>query len=977
MPSTITNSSSTELNSITGSEISVDPNKNVVSHPTEEMQNKLSVTMVQQGSTEDMMHFVSQTTAVPQSASIGYVGDVNAEAYVRKQKIDFVSYNMRPNRRVYPFFDDKNVTNLIQKPNVIELDNNASYIGINPVSIRSMDAISTNDPTVRSQVDFSRQIVYFSSNRDVFAYVYHTEKTATGNTRLYVSEIICDNTLPSITSGTPVRSTATGSIAPGTPVFIRSNVVSYQHRSGVLRFDTAPFIYGNTSNIFFSSSANTYGGTSNTLFDKKVVTLSRDASNQNDYYVGNTITIVNSVIPGETANIISYNGSSKIAVVSPGFKGLYGADDRFIYSIGDIREGTSANNSHFTTSKGFLAGSLYLPSPWKTNNYRWRVGEKLFKITDSLLNRSKDATTIAEYIYNTFGLNISRGQLTINYYADSVSKTGTDGSLSVQGTPTPLNPVNVGDIIELPEVDVGTSEATKSIKTTFLAQSFMVSESEYPKGFFIPYIDLFFANKGSLGIELQIRPVINGYPDSKNILTNAVSFLEAEDVNVSDLPSSSNANTYTRFSFKSPVYVLPGQEYAMCISTNDYDYDIYVAELGENTIGSNRKVSEQPYSGSLFRSQNSSTYDAIQSEDLMFVIHKCQFVSSGYIQFNEEKMLDRQNGLFNYYYDANTVFDGFQVQSNMIRLPGTDVTYNYKATTELTGLKDADFNVIKPDNKVFVLNRKVVRSPVFAEESFLVRTDLSTTNRDISPIVYKEQQQLYTMATFINNMGLRSGLISVANTGTGYTYSNTSVSFSGGSGTSANGTIAIQYEDYTTGKVAGVFLDQFGSGYYDNVSVSLTSSDGSNAVLTVSSETDPLGGPGVAKYISKTITLAPEFEAGDLRVYLTALRPQEANIEVYYKIKNPYDESDISTRNWVRMKRVTGTTEFTTGSAPIEYEYRPSLSANAIVYSTTTATFDTFNQFKIKIVLASSGTAFTQIPYVYDMRAVALPADIQ
>ena len=251
-----------------------------------------------------------------------------------------------------------------------------------------------------------------------------------------------------------------------------------------------------------------------------------------------------------------------------------------------------------------------------------------------------------------------------------------------------------------------------------MAQSFYVSESEYPKGFYIPYIDVFFKNKGTLGIEMQIRPVVNGFPDSKNILPNGVAYVDSDDVKTSELPNSDDATTYTRFTFKSPVYVLPGQEYCFVLSTNDYDYDIYVAELGEKTIGDNRLVSEQPYLGSLFKSQNSSTYDAIQAEDLMFVIHKCQFIQSGYIEFHEQKSLTPAKGLFNYYYDGNTSFDTFQVHSNIVKLPGTDITFNFKSTTESTGALDADYNVFKPDSRVLLGSRRVVTAPTFNAETF-------------------------------------------------------------------------------------------------------------------------------------------------------------------------------------------------------------------------------------------------------------------
>ena len=77
------------------------------------------------------------------------------------------------------------------------------------------------------------------------------------------------------------------------------------------------------------------------------------------------------------------------------------------------------------------------------------------------------------------------------------------------------------------------------------------------------------------------------------------------------------------------------------------------------------------------------------------------------------------------------------------------------------------------------------------------------------------------------------------------------------------------------------------------------------------------------------------------------------------------------------MTQKVGEVNYSSHLNPIELEFRPSMNSNNIVYSTNTATFDTFNQFKIKIVMSSSDTVLTKIPYVYDMRAIALPADTQ
>jgi hypothetical protein len=56
-----------------------------------------------------------------------------------------------------------------------------------------------------------------------------------------------------------------------------------------------------------------------------------------------------------------------------------------------------------------------------------------------------------------------------------------------------------------------------------------------------------------------------------------------------------------------------------------------------------------------------------------------------------------------------------------------------------------------------------------------------------------------------------------------------------------------------------------------------------------------------------------------------------------------------------------------------EYEYRPYASANSITYTSGTNTYRSFNQYAIKIVMLSENTV--KYPVVYDMRAIALPAE--
>ena len=51
-------------------------------------------------------------------------------------------------------------------------------------------------------------------------------------------------------------------------------------------------------------------------------------------------------------------------------------------------------------------------------------------------------------------------------------------------------------------------------------------------------------------------------------------------------------------------------------------YNCYVGRLGEKVIGSDRTISQQPYAGVMFKSQNGSTWTAEQNEDIKFKIKK-------------------------------------------------------------------------------------------------------------------------------------------------------------------------------------------------------------------------------------------------------------------------------------------------------------------------------------------------------------------
>lgn len=974
---------------------------------------------------------VGPPTTTTSEKTVGSVlTGVSIIPYMRSIAIDFLAYKMRPNREVWFYFDNVGVNRLIQRPNIVEV-NGSELVN---------DLRSGPQRTLRVGPASAR--------------ILHSERSlTTGNTLFYVSEF---SSPAAFTTNDPVT------VAD---VSYSSTLVTYHHNSGVLQ--------ANSSNI--------------------EVILSSDANGTtNDYYLGNTITILSGSNAGQTAEIVNYNCTTRTAYVQPALK-LSPTEKDFIYSIGDYRTWYYANTypSGYTTSRGMISGVLHIPDPVKNPDIRFKTGDKIFSIVDNpyfVITHPEfgqgTITTRAQYRFVANGLDQSKSQLierviTLDPPLPSPTptpsatprvtptQTATPLSATPPRTPTPTStpdptvpvvpwtgtptPTRTKPVVYPPDTPpptrtrtptpTGTIPPSKSktpskakctpqykTETVFaggknrtkytcvscckdiplcpdfsslfgesghgawwdpnkgkcvdpIAQSFFVSAAEYPDGMFVSSVDLFFKNKGELlPVEVQIRPVINGVPSDTVIIPGATTTVDVEDIKVSNFPDAANSATATRFTFPSPVYLSPSFEYVIIALTDDFGYDYYSAELGGTIIGTDRKISKQPYTGSFFKSQNGRTWTPLQNEDLMFVLNRANFTAStGTAIFEEDKVnLLKEissNVAYNAFDDnkANTYYDAFELRSDVIQLNSTKVDYYFKGTANSTKLLDASYINFNPDKRVDLERRNILFNPELSNKSMSVRLELSTQNPAVSPVVNHERQNMVAIENLINDTGLTVDRFTITNPGINYDTDNAYITITSSSGYGAN---AWAVADPISGNIVSIVVDSPGVGYVDDVTATIGGGAGTGATLSVSTETGTSGGPAIARYISKTVTLLDGFDAGDLRVFLTAIKPPGANVNVYYKVRNALDPEKIEDRNWIRMTQKTSEYAFSVSRNPIEYEYRPSLTSNNITYSTDTTTYKTFNQYAVKIVLSSRSTVANGIPYVLDVRAIALPGDV-
>ena len=930
---------------------------------------------------------LTDTSTVIEAGSV--VTGVSIIPYMRALAIDFVGYKLRPDREVWFYFDDglAGVNKFIQRPNILEVTSTDLINDMRSGPQREL-RIGTNTALNKSRILHTERDI--DSKRSIF---YLSEFTSASDTIDSADTAYVDS-----------RS-------------FSSQVYTYHHYSG--------FVQSGSRDV--------------------AIKLSLDANATTDnYYLGNTITIVNGTNAGQSARIVAYEASSRTAWIEPAIT-LNPREDKLIYSIGDYRQGyeEGVTPASYTTPRGIVSGVLHIPDPVKNPTSKFRTGEKLFRIVDNPYFNVSDPTfgsgyitTKAQYKFVANGLNLSEAQIievavtpTPPPPSPSPSPSRSSIPISVTPTRTPAPSVTASPSRVLPTrtptpTPTRTPRPSSSVTPTPsksrprgggcqpqitreslghgdfrtycisccpppgnrnnsdpIAQSFYIPAADYTDGIFVSSVDLFFKNKGeTLPIELQIRPLVNGQPSSSKIIPGAVSTVEIEDIKTSDFPNVANSLTATRFTFPSPVYLSPTYDYAIVAITDDYGYDYFSSELGGTILGTNRKVSEQPYRGSFFKSQNGGTWTPLQNEDLMFVINRCEFTStSGTAVFEENKteLLKERSTDPNYNaFDdikSNTYYDAVELRSDAIEVPSTQLKYYFKGAANTTKVLDATYTNFKPDSRFNLEKRNVLFDPQITNNSMLVRMDLSTRSTEVSPVIYHNRQNMVTIENLINDTGLTPDRFVITNPGSGYDDTNAYITITSSVGYGAN---AWAVADPLTGNIVSVIVDSPGVGYVDDVSITIGGGTGTGATINVTTETGTSGGPAIARYISKTVTLLDGFDAGDLRVYLTAVKPPGSNVNVYYKVRNGLDPDKIEDRNWVRMVQKTSQYTYSVNRSPVEYEFRPSVTSNNITYTTDTTTYKTFNQFAIKIVLSSQSTVANSIPYVLDVRAIALPEDV-
>ena len=395
------------------------------------------------------------------------------------------------------------------------------------------------------------------------------------------------------------------------------------------------------------------------------------------------------------------------------------------------------------------------------------------------------------------------------------------------------------------------------------------------------------------------------------------------------------------------------------------EYIVWEAEKGATTTN-NEFVDKQPYMGTLYKSQNSMEWAPFINEDLMFRLNRCVFTKDTTATYY----------LRNEALDSSINFDKLRLIQNSI-VPYdkiTDLTYSL-ATTTVSDNKEASYRKISP-NQIYSYSVDDLYSIGFRrkkmenQNDLTLKVEMSTTNDAVSPIFSMESAFVNVWENFVDNAEINSEDFTIIAPGQGYSNAN-SITITSSTGSGANANVTVD----ANGNVIGIYVTSPGSGYLDDFDISYYTHPTTPATIVLNSEYDSSGGPCLARYITKPIKLADGYDAGDLRVFLSANKPGSSEISVFFKILSDSDSTPFKDRPYQKLVNINPTvTPSPEDQTYREYEYRPSATSNEVTYTGTTGvTYTSFKTFSIKVVLTSSDPAI--VPSVKDLRIIATPAE--
>lgn len=580
--------------------------------------------------------------------------------------------------------------------------------------------------------------------------------------------------------------------------------------------------------------------------------------------------------------------------------------------------GSNTNNASIISSTSYNFGNALIPDLFGNLSFefnipanRFKTGERTIRLIDNIDNIEPNSESIGDAKYFALG--------TIQNKQETLLTT----RLSQNIVTTTNNYVRPRDP---------------------LAQSFTISTIDNPNGLYIKSVDIFFKTKDSIvPVKLEIRKMINGFPESS---ITSIPFAECI-LNPEQITTSTDGSISSTFNLQSLTHLVAG-EYAIVLLSNSDKYEVFIAEMGRTALITNQIISKQPSLGTLFKSQNASTWTPVQEQDLKFNINIANFVNSGSAIFaiQDNDSISKSGTLIS----GNSIITAIDISNLSIGdyVYGTGI----QATSRILSIGVATITLDKNATTSGSSNLTII--PITLFQTLHINSSNivpSTTKLDMSVKLLDNASNLLDINYASISQNIDIDLFSVKLL---------KPKLENGGVTS----ILLQANLSTTDSRVSPAIDvsALSTIFAKNI---INTTD----ISIIDGEEVAKGGDAKARYISKKVTLANGFDSSNIVVTLTAYKPQGTDVRVYYKILPVEKSTPFDNELWVRM-----TPESFVESGSIndykEIKYFPKNAFGNYGLPINSPISPRFNSYAIKIVLVSNNEAITS--KVRNLRAICL-----
>jgi len=341
-----------------------------------------------------------------------------------------------------------------------------------------------------------------------------------------------------------------------------------------------------------------------------------------------------------------------------------------------------------TDSFGDATGQIVIPSDTVLN---FPTGSLELQFGDSNTNFAYSKSFATATFRVSDNLGVLRGEQFLSVSADATRTDTLSLGRSIIGSQIPVDP---------------------------LFQTFYVDAAAYPFGIFVTSLDLYFYTKSNtFPVSIELRSVQNGRPSTGSAISGSYVRKLPNSVLVPTTPSLGIDSTKnTTFTFKHPIYLKQGQEYAICIMTDTSEYSLFSGTFGTTKYGDTNKVTRISGVGNLFPYNNIGTPN--KNTDICFVLNRAKF-DTGSVNF---ELSSKTESITQY-------FDVLKLRAPRFEIADKNAISFQVKTKE--GASFVNYRDLQTDYEIFFNAQKTAS----AAGDIKLKTFFTNQSPDVSPVI--------------------------------------------------------------------------------------------------------------------------------------------------------------------------------------------------------------------------------------------------